>query len=356
LANAQGLLPNAIPQRTPSDFADLIAATSAYLIERGLGGPKGDQGVEGPQGPEGIQGPIGLQGPQGPDGQGEIGAQGPQGIQGPQGEIGPAGPQGLAGEDGLSAYDQWLMAGHVGTVNDYLASLVGAQGPQGVPGVQGPAGAAGAVGAKGDPGIQGPQGLVGPKGDPGNVGPAGPQGIQGPAGVDAVYWPRYRTGRWYNNALETGGGVLNGAGILVTQPWLVMEDRTFDRVAINVAGFVAGTSLRIGVYADDGDGNPAGRVVDLGTFDTSVSNGIKTLNIGWNTGKGVFHIGTLPLGGQPSIIAAARTPWTLPQFAATTVTAGGQYAGAGGLADLPAVAPAPPATVQFPHVIWLRAT
>ncbi len=40
---------------------------------------------------------------------------GPQGLQGPQGPVGP---------QGKSAYDIWLQAGNVGTIEDFLASLV----------------------------------------------------------------------------------------------------------------------------------------------------------------------------------------------------------------------------------------
>lgn len=59
---------------------------------------------------------------------------GPQGIQGPQGQTGATGPQGpmgevtltpeqvaaLKGDDGKSAYEIWVEAGHMGTVNDFL--------------------------------------------------------------------------------------------------------------------------------------------------------------------------------------------------------------------------------------------
>lgn len=99
--------------------------------------------------------------------------------------------------NGTTPYDLWLEAGNTGTVQDYLASMVGPQGPAGVQGPQGergPQGEAGPVGAdgpmgptganglKGDAGEAGPTGstgAVGPKGDKGDKGDAGPQGIQG---------------------------------------------------------------------------------------------------------------------------------------------------------------------------------
>lgn len=58
---------------------------------------------------------------------GQDGAQGPQGAPGTDGVDGtPGGPEGPAGANGLSAYDLWIASGNSGTINDYLASLQGA--------------------------------------------------------------------------------------------------------------------------------------------------------------------------------------------------------------------------------------
>ncbi|WP_234262241.1 prophage tail fiber N-terminal domain-containing protein [Klebsiella aerogenes] len=113
--------------------------------DTGAQGPTGDTGLEGPAGPQGIQG---EQGPKGDTGeQGDTGPRGPQGVagpegpQGPAGEVGPqgdAGPQGAAGADGESAYQIWLDAGNVGTEDDFLASLKGADGQDGADGEPGP--------------------------------------------------------------------------------------------------------------------------------------------------------------------------------------------------------------------------
>ena len=134
----------------------------------------------GPQGPQGIQGEVGPQGPQG-----EQGPVGPQGIQGVQGEIGPQGPQ---GPQGYSAYMAWkaLEGNGEGTVEDFIASLVGPQGPtgpQGDKGDQGEIGPQGPQGPQGEPGPQGPQGIQGVQGE---IGPTGPQGEQGPAGPQGI--------------------------------------------------------------------------------------------------------------------------------------------------------------------------
>lgn len=114
------------------------------------------------------------------------------------------------GESGDTPYDLWLEAGNEGTLQDYLATLVGPQGPQGpagrdgtngrngvdgapgatgpsglqgVPGPQGEVGPTGPIGPKGDTGAKGDKGDKGDRGDFGPVGAIGPTGPQGPAGT-----------------------------------------------------------------------------------------------------------------------------------------------------------------------------
>ena len=95
------------------------------------------------------------------------------------------------GTKGYSAYEVAVQQGFKGTVDEWLASLVGPQGPQGpqgetgqrgeqgVQGIQGPKGETGPTGPqgeKGETGVQGPQGIEGPQG---NTGPQGPAGTPG---------------------------------------------------------------------------------------------------------------------------------------------------------------------------------
>lgn len=95
-----------------------------------------------------VAGPEGAQGPQG-----DTGPQGDPGIQGPQGDTGPTGPQGPqgdAGDPGLTAYEVAVDNGFVGTINDWLATLVGDTGPAGAAGATGPQGPSVSDGDKGD--------------------------------------------------------------------------------------------------------------------------------------------------------------------------------------------------------------
>ena len=94
--------------------------------------------IPGPQGPKGDKGEAGKDGAQGPKGdKGDPGAPGKDGAQGPKGD---------KGDPGDSAYQLAQSIGFKGTLNDWLASLKGADGPQGP---------AGPKGDKGDPGTTG---------------------------------------------------------------------------------------------------------------------------------------------------------------------------------------------------------
>ena len=103
-----------------------------------------------------------------------VGAPGEKGDKGDQGETGAPGKDGADGKDGLdgkSVYDLAVENGFEGTVEEWLKSLVGADGTDGKDG---------ADGEKGDKGDQGEQGIQGDKGE------TGEQGIQGETGVSVT--------------------------------------------------------------------------------------------------------------------------------------------------------------------------
>ena len=99
--------------------------------------------------------------------QGADGVQGIQGIPGEKGDRGDAGIQGLPGNDRADGMDGYTPVKDI----DYFD---GAQGIQGEPGQQG---------IQGVPGVQGEQGLKGDKGDQGDQGIQGIQGVPGEQGL-----------------------------------------------------------------------------------------------------------------------------------------------------------------------------
>ena len=121
------------------------------------------------------------------------------------------GADGADGANGLSAYDLWLAAGEVGSVEDFLASLVGATGADGMDGAAGADGMNGADGVDGTNGVDGADGadglsayeiwiaqgntgleseflasLVGPQGPVGENGIDGANGANGMDGTDGA--------------------------------------------------------------------------------------------------------------------------------------------------------------------------
>jgi hypothetical protein len=84
--------------------------------------------------------------------------------------------------DGLGAYELWIELGNQGTEEDFLDSLVGAEGEPGQDGAQGEPGQNGAQGEPGQDGAQGEPGQDGAQGEPGQD---GAQGVPGQDGVSA---------------------------------------------------------------------------------------------------------------------------------------------------------------------------
>jgi len=99
----------------------------------------GDIAVPGQVGPQGDPGPPGPPGVPGEDST----------VPGPPGPPGPPSQDGQDGEDGASAYEIWLAAGNIGTEQNFLDSLVGADGTDGSDGADGADGATGATGPAG---------------------------------------------------------------------------------------------------------------------------------------------------------------------------------------------------------------
>lgn len=109
----------------------------------------GSNGSDGTNGTDGANGTDGTDGTNGTDG-----ADGKNGSTGATGACGPTGSTGPAGSDGMSAYEVWAQTNE-GTVEDFLATLVGPQGPMGSQGIKGDTGSAGPAGENGRDGVNG---------------------------------------------------------------------------------------------------------------------------------------------------------------------------------------------------------
>ena len=199
-------------------FIDGVDTGLTAKGEQGVQGEKGDKGDTGAQGEQGVKGdkgdsgndgksPVitigangnwfidgadtgvlakGDKGDQGLRGEkgdkGDTGEQGEQGIQGGKGEQGVKGDKGDDGAAGKSAYEIACDNGFEGTLDEWLASLVGKDGSAVAKGDKGDRGEQGIQGEKGDKGDQGEQGVQGEKGDKGDQGEQGIQGEKGDKG------------------------------------------------------------------------------------------------------------------------------------------------------------------------------
>jgi hypothetical protein len=123
----------------------------------------------------------------------------------------PSEVAGIQGPPGLNAYELAVQQGFVGTLNDWLESLLGPTGPTGATGAQGPVGPTGATGPAGAAGADGANGADGAPGADGAsaydiavadgfvgteaewlaslVGPQGPQGEPGAGGGTDAFVP-----------------------------------------------------------------------------------------------------------------------------------------------------------------------
>jgi hypothetical protein len=146
--------------------------------------------------------------------QGEVGPEGDIGSTGATGEKGDTGATGATGADGKSAFQVAVDNGFIGSVTDWLTTLVGPKGDKGEKGdtgATGETGATGATGATGERGLQGIQGEQGVQGETGAVGAVGPKGDTGATGNTGAKGDKGDTGA---TGPQGATGFLNDSSIL----------------------------------------------------------------------------------------------------------------------------------------------
>lgn len=133
----------------------------------------------------------------------------------------------------------------------------------------------------------------------------------------------------------------------------LIENVTLDRIAVYVRTAAASSTVRLGIYADDGAGRPGSRTLDAGTVDTSTTGG-KAITISQAVTTPGFWGAYLAAGGAPTTDALANG-FTLG------VSYGGNYNGAVGYTNameetgtvMPATA-APSGNEGLPPLIYGR--
>ena len=202
-------------------------------------------------------------------------ARGPQGPVGPASTVpGPQGPVGPTGLQGQSTYQVWLSQGNTGTVGDFLASIVGAQGDQGADGLS-------AYQVAIDNGFSGDEAawlasLVGP------TGPTGATGATGAPGTNGATWSQ-------GSGAPTGG--VNGDFYLRTSNSDVYQNISGTWTVIaNIKGATGNTGAT-------GPTGPTGSAatIAVGTVTTGAPGSSASVTNSGTSSAAVFDI-TIPRG------------------------------------------------------------
>lgn len=186
----------------------------------------------------------------------------------------------------------------------------GPQGPQGADStVPGPQGEIGPQGPQGPQGEQGPQGLQGEQGPAGDTGPAGPAGADG---ADGILFPKTPSGRWLHGWVANF--VTNQAPTSGYIPLIVSRGMSIDAAGVNINTAIAGSTVKIALYEDDGTGYPGDMVVDFGTIDSSTT-GVKTLTLGSPQAitAGLYWLLSIVSTNTLRLPASIHTGYSLPQ-------------------------------------------
>lgn len=127
--------------------------------------------------------------------------------------------------------------------------------------------------------------------------------------------PRLKTGSAYYIIPQgqQGAGTLT-QGLMRSVPILLPGGITLDRISMEVTTASAGTTARLGIYADSGYGYPGALMLDAGTIDASTT-GMKEITISQAiTIPGVYWLvcAAQGSGGTGSLRTFNNPIWSLP--------------------------------------------
>jgi len=105
-----------------------------------------------------------------------------------------------------------------------------------------------------------------------------------------------------------GGSATAVDGKLCLVPFRATPGRSLDRIGINVTTLGAGSTIRLGIYPDDGFGYPdvSATPIDYGTVDSSTT-GQKLITISYTMTTPVIWLAAVSQGGTPAAWATVAT-------------------------------------------------
>jgi hypothetical protein len=130
--------------------------------------------------------------------------------------------------------------------------------------------------------------------------------------------------QWYTSP-QNGTPLIagtEGANNIFVTPFVVSKVTTIDQMAINVTTLGAGSTPRVGIYADNGNLQPGALVVDAGT-QSGAATGVKTYTTGLpvTLDTGLYWLAYLTNGTAPGIRSyGGASPITIVGYASTLPT------------------------------------
>ena len=140
------------------------------------------------------------------------------------------------------------------------------------------------------------------------------KGPQGPAGVSwgGGFIPPHQPGLYYRSQFffEALNASTMVPGRFYAIPFIVPNDKTYDRIAIQVSTGAAGTTARLGIYAPaytsaEPGIQPGQLILDAGEVSTD-SSGLKEIAISQQLSAGWYFLAAI-FSGNPSCMAYAIT-------------------------------------------------
>lgn len=126
----------------------------------------------------------------------------------------------------------------------------------------------------------------------------------------------FASGYWYQQANYNSGTTATVNNELLAIGLPVLTSTTFDRIGCEVTTAAASSTIRLGIYADNG-GKPGALIVDGGTVDSS-SISVKEVVINQTLAAGTYWLAFCAQGGTPTVRGRSASGVTLGTFGAQT--------------------------------------
>lgn len=113
--------------------------------------------------------------------------------------------------------------------------------------------------------------------------------------------------------------------LLTASPIWLPRRTHFDRIAVNVTTGAASTDIRVGVYKDNGRGEPGALVLDAGLLDSDSTAAVEATIDLWLP-RGLYWLAAVAQGGTPSTRVVGQPVSDFVNVAASSIA--GATAGA----------------------------